>query len=1012
MKYPRSLVLAVLSASALAGGCRSGPPFPPERALETFRLAEGFRIELAASEPAVREPVAMTFDPDGRLFVVEMSDYPMGSETGGRVRLLEDTDGDGRFERSGVFAEGLRFPTSVMPWKEGILVAAAPDVFYLADTDGDGRADERRVVLTGFNPYNPQLRMNGMLYGIDNWIYAAYPKVGPSARHPDQFGRPGEPIHFPGHPEVAAVDASKLGTDVRFRPDLLKLEPASGNSQFGNAFDAHANRFALWNNNHIRHVVIAHEYVARNPFSAVSSAMQFPSDHEDQSVIYPATVDPVFIHDSQVGMFTSACGNSVYTGGIFPERFGSAYFVCEPVHNLVHVDLLEPKGATFVARRAFDEAEFLASTDPWFKPVFTTTGPDGALYVVDYYRKYVEHPDYVPEGMEGKLDLREGEGRGRIYRIASRTSQPFSRPRLKAATSAELVRALSHSNLWWRTTAQRLLVDRRDESAVPALTELARQGSAAEARIHALWTLDGIGRLGPDVLLQSLSDPSAVVREHAVRLADRVDSEAIRERLLGMSDDPDARVQFQLACTLGRLPEAQSFEPLRRIAGRHVEDPWFQIAALSSAAESSTRWLQAVLRDRDFTERESKPGQEFITRIAAIAGARQRDAEIAEVLASVERTPGKDGSLLAAGLKGLAEGVMRGAEKRPQLSAATELGLIRLVDHRSIHVAGAALDLLSASKVSETAPLRAAIGRAAVIARRGEAELEARVRAVRVLALDPTPSSIATLDSVLVPKEPIKVQEAAAAALWRTNDARVPSLVLAKWKIYPSPVRDFILARFFASPDRLTQLLDAVEDGRVEPSTLGRARLTQLTRSRDDVIRKRAQALLRKVLPADRTGVLDRYRPALTLKGNLARGREVFRTNCASCHRIGDLGVDVGPDLVNLAARRSKGFLVADIVDPNANIVAGFEEYLVETTDGRTLSGIIASESATTVRLKRKEGAEDTVLRANIANLRTSAVSAMPEGLEENISVPDMADLLEFLKNVRQRPPPSQSSGH
>ena len=198
--YPTLL----LAAAVLASGCqrRSGPPYSPGQALETFRLPEGFRMELAASEPDVQDPVAIAFDPDGRLFVVEMPEYPMEQEARGRIRLLEDTDGDGRFERSTVFADGLHFPASVLPWKDGILVAAAPDVFYLTDNNGDNRADERRVVLTGFNPYNPQLRMNGMLYAIDNWIYAAYPKVGPSARHPEQFGRPGEPIHFPDHPEV------------------------------------------------------------------------------------------------------------------------------------------------------------------------------------------------------------------------------------------------------------------------------------------------------------------------------------------------------------------------------------------------------------------------------------------------------------------------------------------------------------------------------------------------------------------------------------------------------------------------------------------------------------------------------------------------------------------------------------------------------------------------------------------------------------------------------------------
>lgn len=412
-----TVVLFLLSAALLSCGSEPGPPHEPDAALETFQLPEPFQIELVAAEPLIADPVAISFDAGGRMYVVEMADYPMGDTTDGRIRRLEDRDGDGQYETSKIFADGLHFPTSAMPWKDGILVTSAPDILYLVDTDGDGQADQREVVLTGFNPYNPQLRANGLLYGIDNWIYGAYPKVGPSRRHPEEFGQPGGPLHFPGKPEVGAVDVSELGTDFRFKPDEFIVEPSSGNSQFGNALDADGNRFMLWNSNHIRHSVVPYRYLTRNPYLSVPSAMEFPSDHENQSRVFPITEQPIYMHESQVGQFTSACGNSVYTGGKFPEQYEGAYFVCEPVHNLIHADFLIPKGATFVAKRALENREFLASTDPWFKPVFTTVAPDGGLYVVDYYRKYVEHPDYVPEGFEGQFDLRTGEGMGRIYRI-------------------------------------------------------------------------------------------------------------------------------------------------------------------------------------------------------------------------------------------------------------------------------------------------------------------------------------------------------------------------------------------------------------------------------------------------------------------------------------------------------------------------------------------------------------------------------------------------------------------
>jgi hypothetical protein len=393
------------------------------------------------------------------------------------------------------------------------------------------------------------------------------------------------------------VDIAQLGTDFRFRPDQRKIEPAAGNSQYGNTFNERHHRFGLWNNNHIRHMVIESKYLERNLYQSVASAMQFPSDHENQSIVYPITERPIYIHESQVGMFTSACGNTAYAGGNFPAPYDHSYFVCEPVHNLVHGDLLTPGGATYAAQRSVDKAEFLASTDGWFKPVFTTVGPDGALYVVDYYRKYIEHPDYVPEGMEGNFDLRAGAGQGRIYRVLHNSSKPVPRPRLKDATPAELVGQLSNPNLWWRTTAQRLLVERQDKSVVPQLEVLARQSATPQGRAHALWTLEGLGELKADRVLAALEDPSPLVREQAIRLSEQffmppgratfnenerrpldkgglqgggggrsslkrvqtgetslsrnVTPTGIRQKLLEMTSDPDARVLFQLLCTLG-----------------------------------------------------------------------------------------------------------------------------------------------------------------------------------------------------------------------------------------------------------------------------------------------------------------------------------------------------------------------------------------------------------------------------------------------------------------------------
>ena len=270
--------------------------------------------------------------------------------------------------------------------------------------------------------------------------------------------------------------------DIRFRPDRFQVERVSGNSQFGHGFDAWGNRFTVWNNDHVRHVVISNDDLSHNPYLAIPTAMQSASDHEPQAAVYPVTENPLVIHDTQAGRFTSACGLSVYAGGNLPADFENNSFTCEPVHNLVHRDILKPQGPTFTARRAHDRSEFMAATDAWFRPVFTTTGPDGALYVVDYYRFTVEHPEFVPPQLLKQINFDSRERFGRIWRILHDSSKPARKPDLATADPARLAAELASPNLWWRTNAQRLLVERQDRSVVPQLEKIARESPSPYAR--------------------------------------------------------------------------------------------------------------------------------------------------------------------------------------------------------------------------------------------------------------------------------------------------------------------------------------------------------------------------------------------------------------------------------------------------------------------------------------------------------------------------------------------------
>src|SRR4051795_4202185 len=411
------LGLTAIVAAAGRGTSESEPPYSPAASIATIQLEPGYAITPIASEPDVASPVAMDIDETGRLFVVEMPGYPLDTRPTGRIRLLEDTDGDGRFDRSRVFAEGLVLPTGVMRWKRGVLVTAAPDLLYFEDTDGDGRADVRRVIVTGFARTNPQHAVNTPLFGLDNWIYLAHAGPAEAIIYKELFGDPGRPLTWPDHPERPAFDPH--GRGVRLQIDEGRIEALSGDSQYGHGFDRWGHYFTNDNANHARHVVIAARHLARNPDLLVATAMQDIPDHGSAARVFPITKRPTFELLTEAGQFTSACAITPYEGGAFPEEAGPSLFVAEPVHNLVHRDVLSPSGATFVAHRSAESREFLAAGDSWFRPVFLYVGPDAALYLVDYYRPRIEHPEWsASDVQQNPAPLYEGQDRGRIYRIA------------------------------------------------------------------------------------------------------------------------------------------------------------------------------------------------------------------------------------------------------------------------------------------------------------------------------------------------------------------------------------------------------------------------------------------------------------------------------------------------------------------------------------------------------------------------------------------------------------------
>ena len=973
-----SFFIAAIILVSSAGCSRKGPPFPPKEALQSFQLDPAWRIELFASEPMFADPVAMEIDEDGRIYVVQNSGYPLDTTHAvGKVWLLEDTDNDGKPDRSTLFADGLVLPTGVMRWKKGILVTDAPNVWYLEDSNGDGKADVKRAVLTGFAFTNPQHTVNSPTYGLDNWIYLAHEGFASSIVFANQFGDHGSDIRYA---ERLSPTVKNERRNVRFRPDTFQLESTSSTSQFGIAFDDYGHLLTVNNSNHARQEMIASRYLARNPDLLASSTMQDTSDHGNAAQVFFTVRNPRFELLSGAGIFTSACGITWFQGGTL---------VAEPVHSLVHRDIWTPAGPTFVAKRAKENVEFLSSSDNWFRPVNFYIGPDGSLYVVDYYRKIIEHPEWTSKSVYEGSDIYAGNDLGRIYRLTTSAGQAAAatRPQLSKASDEDLVSYLESPNIWWRRTAQRLLVDRKSEKATAPLSRMAVAGNSPLARLHALWTLDGMGKLDPSLLGKALGDRVAGVRENAIILTEtRLPESALTKGLLHMENDPDPRVRFQLLATLGYLKSPEAAQVRKRLLDRDVEDRWVQLAALSA---SSAEALPALLSNIK-SQGASTPGRtNYFQQLGSIIGARGNTAESAKLLRAAAEGKESDWWRPAA-LEGLASGLRaRGSKLTPQPV------LLRLLDDKTAGVRRAALHLLEISGLPSG--IDATLAKAALTAADRDQPGDRRADAVSLLALGATPKPLEFYQKLIEPNEPEEVQLAAVRALGKQDGLEPAKRLLARWRSMTPAIRSEAGSALVSNQERFQLLLGAIENGEVQAWSLSSRQRVQMQMNRDPGLRERARSLL-TAKAGDREQVLRRYiAVAEKSEGDPAKGRATFENICAKCHKMNGVGAEVGPDLATVR-NRTVDSLLTDILIPSRSIAQMYEAYVVETAAGGTFEGVIGEQTSTTITLVHEQQKRDVIPRTEIKQMYVSNLSAMPEDVDKEITPEQMVHLIAYLK--------------
>lgn len=597
------------------------PVLPPEEAVKTFFMPPGYRVELVASEPLIHDPTMVDWDLQGRLWVVEMTGFVRDLVTPepnldpiGNIVVLEDIDHDGKMDKRTVFADKLSLPRTVKVLDNGVVVGEPGTLWFMRDTDGDLKADTRELITHSFGQRlgSVETNANSLFWGLDNVMHTSANEV-----------------------------------NFRLKNGEFELTPTLARGEWGITQDDAGRIYRNTNESPLHVDLVPTPYFGRNPalLRTRGSYESLALANPDLTVVWPVRPNPgtnrayqfgIDRPDGTLNRFTAVCAPQIYRGDRLPaELYGNA-FVAEPAANFVSRLVLRDDGTTITARKAYENAEFLASTDERFRPVYITNAPDGTLYVVDMYRGVIQDRmsttlylrDHI---LKRKLD--SPVGLGRIYRVMHETTKRGTMNPFANATPAQLVEALSHPNGWRRDTAQRLLVERNAKSVVPALVKLAESAPDPRTKLHVLWTLDGLDSIQPEIVTKALKDASPDVRASAIRIAERwlaTPNHPVAAAVLELTGDPHWSVRAQLAASLGVLPSGTRDTAAAAMLERHASDPVVVDATLSGLRGSEPVVLEKLLQSGEqSTQRETA-----ITMLAATIVRAGQDAAIHNVLAA------------------------------------------------------------------------------------------------------------------------------------------------------------------------------------------------------------------------------------------------------------------------------------------------------------------------------------------------------------------------------------------
>ncbi len=919
-------------------------PLSPSEELESFQLADpNLEITLIASEPDIISPVDMCWGPDGSLYVVEMTGYPV-TKNKGKIKKLTDDDGDGVYNLKSTFADNLDFPVSVMYYKNGLLIADAPHIYLMHDTDGDGVADKKEIFLTGFEPANEQYRANSLQWGLDNWIYGAN-------------GRASGEIRFGETDESTSI----TGRDFRFNPETNEIEAISGLSQFGLAIDNWGNRFTTLNHRFARQVLLEQQYLERNP-ALVNQSIFDTSLGEHDRRVWTLLTSTLRFNQDPIGYFTSLSGLTAYRGNLLGPAYDGSFFAGESVQAAVIRRKLEKEGPVFRARNIEEEKEFLQSTDEWFHPVNFSNGPDGALYMVDFYRKFVEHPEWADDDKEDGIDWNEGESHGRIWRIA-RKDKPLNVDRMKPALGGndvqQLVSQFEDSAAWRRDMAQQLIIEDQIAQASPLLEEML-SNSKPLSRNHTLWTLEGLGLLKSDHILKALNDENSNVIIQGIKLAERhvTIPVEILEKLQSLARSQNGDLRFHAILALGAT---QKFDVASTLVStlKSYPDQWTKIAALSAASQAPLDFANELFT-QEILQSDCRENLDFFRQI---------------------------GNLIAynAGPKNT-NWINRFINEETARSCARWSMLAGYLD---------ILDQIG----SEIPPLESEFFQYALENIELEPSEFLAPLAIEVLRFTPSSEQIEQLIDVILGTENVELQVAGIRMLSHLEDTEYMDQFFLELDILGEKAKSELISNSINSVSSSLSVLKALDQKLVGSTEVTEEVRYALMNHDNSQVRKKAKELLESTVDPDRQKLIDQYLVAIDDKPEDPElGAGIFSANCTSCHSINGKGGEIGPDLTNIGTR-SDEVLLTSILDPSRMVSYELELHVITTTGGKVYSGMVTSETTTSITIKQSDGREHTILLENIKEDNWTNQSIMPEGYERIIDEKQMASLLAYLRN-------------